>query len=204
MDAPELADRILQEAKGKSRFLVALAGPPGAGKSTLADALCAELNSRGEQARSIPMDGFHLDNKILDQRDLRSRKGAPQTFDADGFVHMIGRLKSATGDIAIPLFDREQDIAIAGADIVTQGDRFLVVEGNYLLLQSEPWAQLVGYWDLSVFLNPGARVIEYRLIKRWLGLGRDAKTARQWVTDNDMPNAHTVLESSTEADVLIP
>lgn len=98
-----------------SRKLIALAGPPAAGKSTIAALLCDRLLATGRSAAVVPMDGFHLDNALLESRGLLQRKGAAETFDADGFCHLVGRIARGDADIVYPVFDRHRDIAIAGA-----------------------------------------------------------------------------------------
>ena len=192
-----LAQEIRRRAKGQGRFIAALAGAPGAGKSTLAATLVAEL---GTGARLIPMDGFHLDNAVLDARGLRAVKGAPQTFDAAGFVNLMQRLRVG-GEVAIPVFDRAADLARAGAETVTDADRILVVEGNYLLLDQAPWRDVP--YDLTVFLDVPKPELERRLVQRWLrhGMAPDAAQAR--ALSNDIPNAQLVLRHSRGADLTV-
>ena len=129
-----IAARILALPPAPLRLRIAIAGPPGAGKSTFAAALVDRL---GPEAALVPMDGFHLDNAILTARGLLPRKGAPETFDALGFVRMVERL-GQDAEVVIPGFDRTRDIAIAGAAVVAPSCRIAVVEGNYLLLRTDP------------------------------------------------------------------
>jgi pantothenate kinase len=164
MNPEELAEHIIQCSEGRKRFFVAIAGPPGAGKSTLAEGLLEALTKKAVQARIISMDGFHLDNSILAERDLLDRKGAPATFDAMGFIHLMKRLANLEADVAIPTFDRKRDLSIASADIVSANDTVLIVEGNYLLLKQLPWAGLKEFWDETIFVNPGKDALEKRLI----------------------------------------
>ena len=203
MQPDAICDELLKLADNQQRFLVGIAGPPGSGKSTLAEQLRQCFLDRGETVAVIPMDGFHLDNAILEKRDQLANKGSPSTFDADGFVNLIFRLSSAKRDVVIPVFDRFRDLAVAGAAIVNGSDRFLIVEGNYLLLSEEPWGRLSRVWGATVLLNPGFEVLEMRLTKRWLDHGLTPDQARIRALDNDIPNAKLVLTQSKPADIVI-
>ncbi|SIR29173.1 fructokinase [Paracoccus thiocyanatus] len=191
----EILDRIA--GLGPGRRLVAIAGPPGSGKSTLAAALVAAL----EDAVLVPMDGFHLDNDLLDRDGLRACKGAPQTFDAAGLVVLVQRLKAGM-DVVYPIFDRPRDQAIAGAGRVGAGDRLVVIEGNYLLLDRAPWRDLAGLWDLSVMLDVPKEELRRRLTARWQGLGRSPAEVSAHL-ENDLANAALVLRESRPADLRV-
>lgn len=184
-------DRIAALPAPSLRHLVAIAGPPGSGKSTLAAALAQAL---GPSAAAVPMDGFHLDNALLDSRGLRHRKGAPETFDADGFVLAMRRLASEP-DVILPVFDRDRDIAIAGRIEVAARHRVVLVEGNYLFLDQPPWRDLGGLWSLCVFLNPGLPELRRRLVRRWRDHGLAQAEAEARAEDNDLANAARVLAS---------
>jgi pantothenate kinase len=189
-------------ASGPGRLMVAVAGPPGAGKSSFAQALVEALNaSAAESAAVIPMDGFHYDDGVLEARGLRSRKGSPATFDVGGLRHLLLRLrKRDEAEVAVPIFDRRLEISRAGAHIVAAQVRILVVEGNYLLLNQEPWRQLAPLFDLTAMLRVGRSSLENRLIQRWLAHGFTEAEARAKVLGNDLPNVDVVLEDSLKAD----
>ncbi|MEM1366356.1 MAG: nucleoside/nucleotide kinase family protein [Pseudomonadota bacterium] len=193
-----LISRLLDRSRRQGRTILAVAGPPGAGKSTAASAICSALNLKGARSRVVPMDGFHFDNRILEPAGLLARKGAPETFDAAGFVAQIKRLSERAEDVAIPVFDRQRDIAIAGAEQVPVKDDILIVEGNYLLLKEAPWSRLRAFWSESIFINPGMHVLEARLVQRWLNHGLSEAEARTRATENDIPNARIVVLQSTE------
>ena len=199
MTVDELAHLIRAKATGPGRFITGLAGPPGAGKSTLAALLVAAL---GAGARAVPMDGFHYDDAVLDARGMRSRKGAPETFDAAGFIHLVRRLRTEE-EVAIPIFDRSQELSRAAADVVTAQDRLLVVEGNYLLLDEPPWPNLAPLFDLTVWIDVPEAELDRRLVARWDHYGRDPAESRAWIDGNDMPNIRRVMRGSRAADVVI-
>jgi pantothenate kinase len=197
-----LARDILARAAGRERYLFAVAGAPGAGKSTLAEALVAALDAAAPGAAAlIPMDGFHYDNAVLDARGLRARKGAPETFDVDGFAELLARLSRADRPVATPVFDRDLDLARAGARIVAPDAPVLVVEGNYLLLGDPPWDRLAAAFDRTLFLDVPEAELASRLIARWLGHGLDPAAARARAEGNDLPNARLVVARSRPADV---
>ncbi|HEV7254965.1 MAG TPA: nucleoside triphosphate hydrolase [Mesorhizobium sp.] len=201
MDAEKIRDAMLARAKGASRFLVALAGPPAAGKSTLAERLLVLLPEG--QAAVVPMDGFHYDDLVLAQKGLSHRKGAPETFDFRGFEVLLERLRSGKDDVAIPLFDRGMELSRAAAAIVGRAHRTVVVEGNYLLLDEEPWRRLKPLFDMTVFVDVPQHELERRLVERWRFHGREEEAARRWIDTNDMPNIRRVLSRPLPADLVV-
>ena len=199
MTPAQLAATIRAKAQAQGRFLTALAGPPGAGKSTLAAELVAAL---GQGAKAVPMDGFHYDDAVLIARGARARKGAPDTFDVAGFRHLLTRLRTED-EVAIPLFDRDLEISRAGADIVGPQDRILIVEGNYLLLNEAPWPDLAPLFDLTIWIDVPEAELDRRLLARWAHYGKTPVEARAWIDGNDMPNIRRVVAGSRPADLMI-
>ena len=197
-----LTDRVHDMLGTKSRLLVGIAGAPGSGKSTLASEVARRLNVQKVPTVIVPMDGFHLDNAILDARGLRSRKGAPETFDSDGFVHAIRRLHNG-GEVIFPAFDRARDISIAGAVSVPADCAVVVVEGNYLLFDEAPWNTLPQYWDISARLEVPMPEIRARIIQRWLSHNLSRAAATRRAESNDIPNAQRVMARSLPADLAL-
>lgn len=196
-----IASAIFKHAAKNGRCIVAIAGAPGAGKSTISAAL-ADLFPQGS-AIVVPMDGFHFDDAILEERGLRTRKGAPETFDFAGFSHLLSRIRSGEADIAIPVFDRNIELSRAAAAIIGSEKRFILVEGNYLLLDEEPWSGLAGLFDFTIFLDVPREELERRLIQRWRDHGRSEADGRAWVDSNDLPNVDRVLLHRRAADLTI-
>ncbi len=194
---------VLARAEGVPRYVFAIAGAPGSGKSTLAEALVAALEAaRPGSATLLPMDGFHLDNAVLDARGLRARKGAPQTFDVDGLGEALGRVRAGRGPVVLPVFDRDLDLARAGARVVEPDRPVVVIEGNYLLLDEAPWSGLADLFDRTLFVSVPETELQRRLIARWLHHGLGAAAARARALGNDIPNAKLVVARSRPADVL--
>jgi len=148
------------------------------------------------------MDGFHLDNAVLDARGLRARKGAPETFDAAGFIALIERLRSGA-EVVYPLFDRARDLSIAGAGVVPTDCDFVIVEGNYLLFNEDPWSALARMWDVSAWLDTSEETVRERCIARWLAHGHTEPQARARAEGNDLANARRVLAARLPADVVL-
>ncbi|RWQ38035.1 MAG: nucleoside triphosphate hydrolase [Mesorhizobium sp.] len=196
-----LAATIFKRAGKAQRFVVAIAGPPGAGKSTLSTRL-HELLPEGT-AEIVPMDGFHYDDVVLERRGLRARKGAPETFDFAGFETLLKRIRAGEPDIAIPVFDRSMELSRAAASIIAADTKFILVEGNYLLLDEEPWSRLAPLFDFSIFVEVPRAELERRLLERWHEHGRSDEDARAWIASNDMPNIDRVLARRRPADLVI-
>ena len=194
-----LVASILNAPQQGQRSLVAIAGPPGSGKSTIANALVPLITQAGGLAQIVPMDGFHLDNSILLERNLIDVKGPPGTFDVGGFAKLISRLSNEP-EIIFPNFDRDKDLAIAGSGFVSEECDLVLVEGNYLLLDAPFWRDLWTYWDFSVFLDVEPKLLQERLMQRWLDQGLSLDQAKKRVNDNDLVNLKTVVCSSSVAD----
>tara|TARA_R110002126_G_C10490741_1_gene504266 strand:+ start:10567 stop:11205 length:639 start_codon:yes stop_codon:yes gene_type:complete len=198
----EIMETLMRCAKHRDRCLVAIAGPPGVGKSTLSARLQKQLVARGLSTSIVQMDGFHLDNTVLEQRKMLDRKGAPETFDASAFVWMIARLRSGSSDIRVPEFDRNADCVRHDSGMVAKDSQTVLIEGNYLLLNAYPWSHAHSLFDCSLFLTASTDLLEKRLVSRWLDLGLDRQTAETKAFHNDIPNAMRVLQQSRKADII--
>jgi pantothenate kinase len=187
------------------RHIIAIAGSPGSGKSTLSDHLATALNQHSPGCAAIvPMDGFHYDDAVLRARNTLHRKGAPHTFDVGGMAVLLRRLKDNTeDDIAVPVFDRSREVSRAGGRLIAQDTPLLLVEGNYLLLDQHPWAQLRPSYDLTVFLSVPLATLEKRLVQRWIDHGLDLAAAEKRASDNDLENAKLIMSQSVAADVTL-
>jgi pantothenate kinase len=200
-DVTALTERGRTLAGGSARTLLGITGPPGAGKSTLADALAAGLADL--RAVVVPMDGFHLSNRVLAAQGLRDVKGAIQTFDGSGFVSLLERLRTHRETVYAPGFPRELDEPVA-AQVVVPGDcRLVVVEGNYLLADRPPWQRVRGLLDEIWYVDLPDRVRIPRLVRRHERHGRSRAEAQDWVRTTDEPNADLIRQTRGLADLII-
>ena len=182
-------------ASGQRRIL-GIAGPPGGGKSTVARAVVAEL---GPAARLVPMDGFHLAQAELVRLGRRDRMGAPDTFDAAGYVALLRRLKGDEPVVYAPEFRREIEEPIAGAIAIAREVPLVVTEGNYLLL----WPDVRPLLDEAWYVETDEELRVQRLIQRHIEFGKTPEYARAWVLRSDERNAAVVARTAAAADVLV-
>lgn len=193
-----LAADIRKAARGSERYLLGIAGPPCSGKTTLAARLTAAL----PDARALPMDGFHLDDSVLQRHGSSARKGAPHTFDVAGFAAMLVRARNEPGFYA-PSFDRDLEISRAGAIEVAKEDRILIVEGNYLLLDTPGWRDLKPLFDQIWYLEVEMRELTRRMRARWKSYGKSDEDAARWIAGNDLPNAALAQATRGRADRIV-
>lgn len=197
-----LADYIHEERANNKRLIVAIAGAPGSGKSTLASEVARRLVQQKCPCIVVPMDGFHLDNAILEGLNLRPRKGAPETFDVNGFVRFISAIKDGV-DVYGPIFDRLRDLSIAGAIAVPATVPVVIVEGNYLMFDADGWRNLAPLWDVTVRLDVPLPELRARLIQRWLSLNYTRAVATRRAEGNDIPNAKAVIDLALPCDLVL-
>jgi pantothenate kinase len=193
---------IVRQRGATQRTITAIAGPPGAGKSTLAENLEAALNSSEPGSSAVMgMDGFHLDDGILVPRGWRPRKGAPHTFDFWGFKSMLERLKANERDeIAVPVFDRRIELARAAARMIPKTVRRLIVEGNYVLFDRAPWPELFPLYSTTIMATASRSVLRDRLVERWVGLGMVPQDITIKIEENDMINLDLIMNESAPAE----
>ena len=200
-DLAGLIERARWIAASGPRRILGITGAPGSGKSSLAAALVKALDGK---AALVPMDGFHLANSELIRLGRGDRKGAIDTFDGEGYVALIRRLRSADEPVVyVPEFRREIEEAIAGAIPVARDVSLIVTEGNYLLADQAPWAQLGTLIDQAWYVDPGEELRLARLVRRHIAYGKDPDTAKAWSLGTDQRNAELIVATRHKADLEI-
>ena len=187
-----------QRERAPHRTVVGIAGPPGAGKSTLAARLAEEIG-----AVIAPMDGFHRTNAELERLGRRDRKGAPDTFDADAFVEHLEAVTRGTADVSWPGFDRDIDEPVSGAITIRATAPLVVVEGNYLLLDNAPWNRVPELLDEVAWIDVDDDVRVERLIARHIEFGRSPAEADRFAYGSDAANAALIARSRHRATVVV-
>jgi len=196
-----LADRARRMSARSSRTIIGIAGPPGAGKSTVASAL---VNKLGQTAVLVPLDGFHLSNQVLESLGRSDRKGAPDTFDVAGYVALLRRLRTPCADtVYAPAFRREIDESIGSSIPVRPETPIVITEGNYLLLDTHPWRQVRDLLDAVWYLDIDEAVRVKRLIARHMEFDKTPEAARAWAEGSDQRNADIVVASAHRAALVL-
>ena len=199
---PDLTDLLhrVRELVARGGRVLGIAGAPGAGKSTLATAL---VEAWGDGAQLLPMDGFHLADDELARLRRGDRKGAPDTFDVDGYVAALSRVRTHRADVLVPRFDRSLEAAIAGSLRVSVATELVVTEGNYLLLDAPGWRDVRPLLDEAWLLVADDELRVPQLVARHVAHGRTDEAARAWVLAVDEPNAALVAAASGDADLVV-
>ena len=184
------------------RVLIGIIGKPGAGKSTLSKYLMAKLPK--EFVTVVPMDGYHLSNKVLKDLKRADRKGAPDTFDVAGFISLVKRIRTEqTQNIYYPIFDRAIEESIAAQGVVTSDTKVVIIEGNYLLHDEGGWEVCNDLLDESWMVDVDDDKRISRLISRHIAYGKDPEAAKAWAKGTDEVNAKLIERGRNRADFVV-
>lgn len=201
-DIAVLAERVRGLVGGDgARVMLGLAGPPGAGKSTLAERLARAL---APYSAVVPLDGFHLSNAVLRRTGRASRKGAIDTFDAEGYRALLARLRARDEEaVYAPSYSRALEECVAAAILVSREVRFVITEGNYLLADGAEWCRVRALLDSVWYVEADERLRLERLIGRHMRFGRDREAATGWAAGSDEVNACLVRFTRHRADLVV-
>lgn len=206
----DLVRRAHHLVAGGCRGLLGIAGPPGAGKTTFAEALVHRLRDRPPEGSGrhwvahVPMDGYHLADSELARLGRLERKGAPDTFDAAGYAALLTRLADDGDEVVyVPAFDRDLEQPVAGSIAIAPSARLIITEGNYLLMQDGAWANVRRHLSEVWYIEIGEQERLRRLIARHQRFGKSELAAREWAHGIDQRNADLVVGTYARADLRV-
>lgn len=203
-DPRELAVLLSNQAGDRGRVIAAVAGEPGSGKSTLVRRLAEALAELGVPTAILPMDGFHLSNAVLEDLGRRDRKGAIDTFDADGYVSLLKRVRAGElRTVYAPSFDHGAGEPLAGSIPIAPESVVVLTEGNYLLDPSEPWSQIPDLVDHAWYVGVDDQVRRERLLARHIATGKEPAFAARWVAEVDERNAERIRSTAARAESIL-
>jgi pantothenate kinase len=183
------------------RTILGIVGKPGSGKSTVSQFLIDNLPT--ELVALVPMDGYHLSNEELISLGRRDRKGAPDTFDIEGFAKLLTHARSNQTEITFPVFHREIEASLADEGLIKTSVKLVITEGNYLLHNLGGWEQIAPLLSETWFVDVDDALRRERLIARHIKYGKQPEAARAWAMGTDEANAALIAEGRSRADYLI-
>src|SRR5918997_2686900 len=199
-----LLDRALRLLDRPGRAVLGIAGAPASGKSTVAARLLAELErQRPSEAVGVGMDAFHIGHRVLVRRGQAGIKGAPETFDAVGYLHLLQRIRTESGTIYAPEFDRDIEDSLAHVVEIGPDVGLVVTEGIYLLLDTPPWDGVRALLDEAWFVHLNDAERRRRMVARHLRHGHDQADAEARTFGTDERNAQLVNAAPIRPDLWI-
>ena len=196
----EIEQRIQTMLQSNQRQILGIVGAPGSGKSTLTEQIVTQF---GAAVAVLPMDGFHLANVELARLGRAARKGAPDTFDVAGYVALLERVRSASGTVYAPSFERDIEEAIASSIAILPTAQLIITEGNYLLLDDGGWQNVRALLDECWYVAVDDDLRRARLLARHVQFGRTVDDARAWIKNTDEPNAKRIAATQARADWVV-
>ena len=185
-----------------ARSLIGIVGKPGAGKSTVVEEI--EKRYKPNEVSIIPMDGFHLSNEELIKLGRRDRKGAPDTFDVEGFISLTKKVKHEPQvNHKFPIFHRENEASVENEGLVPKESKVVVIEGNYLFSSAHNWDGVFPRLDHTWFIEIDDEVRIERLIARHIRYGKPPAEAENWSRGSDEANARFIELTAHRASNII-
>jgi pantothenate kinase len=196
-------DRILEISnEAQARILIGIVGKPGAGKSTVTAKLKELLPEK--ETKVLSQDGYHLSNAQLNELGRSDRKGAPDTFDPQSFTELLKRVaQDSKNEIYFPIFHREIEESIAAEGLISPETKIVLVEGNYLLLDSHGWQNVATHLTESWYLKIDDELRLKRLVARHIEFGKDPEFAHSWAHGTDEVNAKIIETTILRADAVL-
>lgn len=199
----------MQKKLGR-RLIVFLAAPPAVGKTTLSKFLeyLAVQQEDLTEIQAIGLDGFHYHSDYINTHNavvmgkevpMKKVKGCPETYDTGKLEEKLGRIKEE--DILWPIYDRNIHDVVEDLEKITKD--IVLIEGNWLLLDEEPWKTLKDTADYTILIRSEEETLKERLIGRKMKGGLTREEAEDWYINSDCVNVRRVLETSLDGDLML-
>ncbi|KAI4726719.1 P-loop containing nucleoside triphosphate hydrolase protein [Aureobasidium sp. EXF-10728] len=193
-----------RSTNSSKRVIIALAGPPGSGKSTAAQRVVDLLNQDQPEpwAQVLPMDGFHYPQSHLDRMpnkaEAYARRGADWTFDAKKLLEFVKDLPRSSTDSAVvihaPGFDHAIKDPTPNTIEIGPSISLIILEGSWLLLDEQPWNEIPLLVDDTWFIDVDPKLARTRIAERHVRAGIEADMLHAFarVDANDMLNGEKI------------
>ncbi|KAH9902107.1 P-loop containing nucleoside triphosphate hydrolase protein [Xylariomycetidae sp. FL2044] len=214
--AQKLADRIVHHhqkipfkdgtKQRQKRCLVALAGGPGSGKSTIAAAISDRVSKQHVKCQTVSIEGFMKPQSQLSEAQMR-RRGAIETFDGEAVLRMFKTLRERGPghELRAPSFDEEKRDPVPDDQLIEADTEAVIFEGIYMLADEPPWKEIEKLVDEKWYIHVRPELSRQRVADRRVGKGicETKEEALKQYDESDGLNNDYIGKHRVHTDVII-